>query len=262
MLAGQRLEALLELLQESGVGRIAELAERLGVSTMTIRRDLNKLEAQGQVRRIFGGAVLERIVTREPSLEARELVREREKMAIGAAAAQLINEGDIVILDAGSSTLCLAKHLHGSKGLTIVTHSLPVMWELADESNISVVALGGELNHQQKYFHGPLAEYGLRQMRIDKVFLGIHGVHAQHGLSEITFTDIPLKRLFMRISRETIVLADSSKIGLASFFRLCPVSEVDVVVTDARADPDELARLQQVGVQVIVAEVPINQYGR
>jgi DeoR family fructose operon transcriptional repressor len=253
MFVEQRQAVLLGFLQQNGVGRITEMAEHLGVSTMTIRRDLEKLEAQGQVRRIFGGAVLERAPASEPPLEARGLVREQEKMLIGAAAAQLIQDGDMVILDAGSSTLCLAKHLHGSRGITLVTHSLPILWELADETNVSVVALGGELNHQQKYFHGPLAEYALRQMRIDRVFLGIHGVQAEHGLSEMTFTDIPLKRLFMSISREIIVLADSSKIGQASFFRLCPISEVDKIITDAGADAQEIARLEQAGVQVVVA---------
>ncbi len=261
MTAQPRLTALMDLLQQHGVGRITELADNLGVSTMTIRRDLAKLEAQGQVRRIFGGAVLERPLVTEPSLEVRGPLREQEKMLIGAAAAQLIREGDKVILDAGSSTLCLAKHLHGRRGITLVTHSLPLMWELADDTGISLVALGGEINHEQKYFHGPLAEYALRQMRIDKVFLGINGVQAEHGLGEITFADIPLKRLFMGISREIIVLADSSKIGQASFFRLCPVSEVHRIVTDARADRQEIARLERAGVQVIVAGDPDAQEG-
>lgn len=253
MPAQDRLAAVLDVLQHNGVGRITDLAEQLGVSTMTIRRDLEKLEQQGLIRRIFGGAVLERGPVTEPPLASRKPEHEVEKMAIGAAAARLIQPGDKVILDAGSSTLCLAKHLHGIQDITLVTHSLPILWELADETGIQVVALGGEFNHQQKYYYGPLAEYALRQMRIDKVFLGIHGVQAEHGLSEMTFTDIPLKRLFMNISRQIIVLADSSKIGVASFFRLCPISEVHTIVTDVGANPAEVAKLEGIGVQVILA---------
>ncbi|MEJ2554781.1 MAG: DeoR/GlpR family DNA-binding transcription regulator [Anaerolineae bacterium] len=254
MLAEERLNKLINILQEDSVGRISELAEHLGVSSMTIRRDLDKLESKGLVRRIFGGAVIDRDPDSvESSLDARWLEHQQEKTLVGAAAARLIQDGDKVILDAGSTTLYLAKHLHGRRSITLVTHSLPVLWELTGDSTIDLVALGGEANHEQKYFYGPLTESALRQMRIDKVFLGIHGIQAEHGLSERTFTDIPLKRIFMDISRELIVLADSSKIGKASFFRLCDVSEVDKLVTDASADREEIRKLEQAGLEVIVA---------
>jgi len=253
MLAPERLNALLNYLEQHEVGRISELAQRLGVSPMTVRRDLRKLEGQGQVRRIFGGAVLDRAAGGDARLDARWQERASEKMLIGAAASRLIQDGDTVILDAGSTTLCLAKHLHDGRNITLVTNFLPIMWELSNEPTIHLVALGGEFNHQQQYFYGPLAEHALRQMRIDKLFLGIHGIQAEHGLSENAFTDIPLKWLYLSISRQTIVLADSGKVGRAAFFRVCPASDVDVVITDCGADPVEVDQLKQAGLKVILA---------
>jgi DeoR/GlpR family transcriptional regulator of sugar metabolism len=253
MLAEARLNALLNFLEEHEVGRISELAHQLGVSPMTIRRDLQKLEDQKHVRRIFGGVVLDRTTAGDAPLDTRRQEQSPEKMAIGQAAARLIQDGDTVILDAGSTTLCLAKHLHNGCNITLVTNFLPIMWELSGEPSIHLVALGGEFNHHQQYFHGPLAENALRQMRIDKLFLGIHGIQADHGLSENAFTDIPLKRLFLGISRQTIVLADSSKVGRAAFFRVCPASDVDLVITDPGADPAEVDRLKQAGLRVILA---------
>ena len=253
MLAEERLNALLNFLEQHEVGRISELARQMGVSTMTIRRDLQKLEEQGQVRRIFGGAVLDRPSVSDPPLDARWLEHASEKMSIGEAAARLIQDGDTVILDAGSTTLCLARHLHNGRRITLVTNFLPIMWELSGEPTVHLVALGGEFDHQQKYFYGPLAEHALRQMRVDKLFLGIHGIEAEHGLSENTFTDIPLKRLCMSISRQTIVLADSSKIGVAAFFRVCPAPEAQVLITDQGANPEEIHALRQAGLKVILA---------
>jgi len=253
MLAEERLDALLEVLKRSDVGQLSDLADRLGVSKSTVRRDLERLEQQGSVRRIRGGAVYVNVREADPPWDARWRECAAEKRTIAMAAAQMIGPGEMVFLDAGSSCLYLAEELHGAKGITVVTNSLPVMCELGNESGINLVALGGEYDREEKYFRGLRLEQELALMRLDKLFLGILSIDAKHGLSEGHLSEIAVKRVLLQASQQRIVLADSSKVGRASCFRLCSISDIDMVVTDAIADPAHLEKLEEAGVSVVVA---------
>lgn len=255
MLVEERRRALLEFLQENEVGQLSELADRMGVSFSTVRRDLDTLAQQGYVRRIRGGALYVKPSDVEPPWGLRWLERATEKKLIAAAAAQLVLDDEVVFLDAGSSSLYLAKELRGSRRIMVVTNSLPVMCELGCDDAIGLVALGGEFYHREKYFRGPHLEQELEQMRMDKLFLGIVSIEAERGLSEVHQSEIPLKKAIMKASRQRIVLAHGDKVGRASHFHLCPVSEIDMLVTDATADPAELERLERAGVKVLVAGV-------
>jgi DeoR family fructose operon transcriptional repressor len=253
MHAQERLDTILQLLQQSGVGHLSELADRLDVSVSTVRRDLDELEQQGYVQRIRGGAVYTSLLDTELPLDSRWQDHAEEKRLIAAAAIQLIDEGDMILLDTGSSNLYLADQLHSLKQVTVVTNSLPVMWKLSKSPSINLVALGGELYHRESYFRGPLVEQILGQVRADKLFLGISSIEAEHGLSEAHYAEVPLKKAFIQVSKRRIILAHGSKLGRASFFHVCPVSEADVLVTDPSADPAEIAKLEQAGLQVLVA---------
>jgi len=253
MLPEQRSSLLVEILQENQIGYLADLAHRLGVSINTVRRDLKQLEVQGLVRRIRGGAFYTKQADVEAPLDVRWREHTEEKRRIAVAAADLIEPDEIALLDAGSANLYLARELRGKKRLTVVTCSLPVMWELRDDPQINLVGLGGELYRQEKYFHGPQVDQGLAQLRADKLFLGIVSIEAEHGLSELHLAEIPLKRAMMQVAHERIVLADGSKVGHSSFFHLCAVSEVDMLITDSSADPAEIAKLEQAGLKVLVA---------
>ena len=253
MLAEERRDALLGLLKRDDIGQLSKLADSLGVSTSTVRRDLDKLEQQGNVRRIRGGAVY--LDPRDADLpwDWRWQEHATEKRIIGSAAARLIHEGEMVFLDAGSSCVYLAEQLHGAKGITVVTNSLPVMWELRDDSGVNLVAIGGEFNFEEKYFYGPRFEQELAQMHLDRFFMGILSIDAEHGLSESHLAEISVKRALMQASRQRIVLADGTKVGRASNFRLCHISNIDVLVTDSGADAGKLEQLERAGVQVVVA---------
>lgn len=253
MLPEQRSSMLAEILEQHHIGYLADLAHRLGVSTNTVRRDLKQLEDQGLVRRIRGGAVYAKPGEVEAPLDVRWREHIREKKLIAAAAAELIGAGEIALLDMGSTNMYLARELRGKKSTTVVTCSLPVMWELRDDSQINLVGLGGEFYRQEKYFHGPQVNQELAQLRADKLFLGISSIEAEHGLSELHLVEIPLKRAMMEAAHECIVLADGSKVGHSSFFRLCAVSDVDMLITDSSADPVEVAKLRQAGLRVLVA---------
>jgi DeoR family fructose operon transcriptional repressor len=253
MHAEERLDQALQFLQQNGVGHLAELATHLGVSVSTVRRDLDELEQEGHVHRIRGGAVYIRHSESEPPWDSRWQDHADEKRRIAAAAAQLIREGEMVLLDMGSSNLYLAQQLHGLKRITVVTNSLPVMWEVGKDPDISLVALGGELYHEERYFRGPLVEQVLGQMRVDRLFLGISTIEAEYGLSEFHYTEVPLKRALIRASRQTIVLAHGAKVGRASHFRVCPVSDAGMLITDPSADPDEIRKLERAGMRVMIA---------
>ena len=253
MLPEQRSSVLVEILQECQIGHLADLAHRLGVSVNTVRRDLKQLEEQGLVRRIRGGAFYAKQADVEAPLDVRWREHTQEKKLIAIAAAGLIEPGEIALLDTGSANLYLARELRGKKRLTVVTCSLPVMWELRDDFQINLVGLGGELYRQEKYFHGPQVDQELAQLRADKLFLGIVSIEAEHGLSELHLAEIPLKRAMMQAAHECIVLADGSKVGHSSFFHLCAVSDVDLLITDASADPAEIAKLERAGLKVLIA---------
>ena len=249
----ERVDVILRLLQQNGVGHLSDLADRLKVSVSTVRRDLDELEHQGYVQRIRGGAVYTSLIDPELPLDSRWHDHADEKRLIASAAVQLIEEGDMILLDMGSSNLYLADQLHGLKRITVVTNSLPAIWQLSKNTAINVVALGGELYHRESYFRGPLVEQILAQVRADKLFLGISSIEAEHGLSEAHYAEVPLKRAFIQVSKQRIVLAHGSKLGRASFFHVCPVSEADILVTDPSAEAAEIEKLEQAGLQVLVA---------
>ncbi len=253
MRAEERLDHVLHILQQDGVGRLSDLATCLGVSVNTVRRDLDELEQQGHVQRIRGGAVYIKPTESEPPWDSRWQERADAKRLIAAAAAELIREGEIVLLDTGSSNLYLAERLRGLKGITVVTNSLPVMWEVSKNPDISLVALGGELYYKERYFRGPLVEQVLGQMRVDKLFLGISSIEAGYGLSEMHYAEVPLKKALIATSKQRIVLAHGAKVGRASHFRVCPISDADLLITDPSADPDEIKKLEDAGLDVLVA---------
>lgn len=254
MLSEERLDALTEFLEQNTLGNLAELAHLLGVSVNTVRRDLDKLEQQGRVRRTRGGALYTKPTDLEPPWAIRWREHTHEKELIAAAAARLIHQDETILLDSGSTTLYLAKQLCRAQRITVVTASLPVMWKLGDNPNINLVALGGEYYHRERYFHGPSCERELEQLRADKLFLGISSIEGGHGLSEVHYTEVPLKQAMMRISREHIILCDGSKVGRTSPFRLCAVSDADLLVTDSSAAPAALEELRQAGLKVLVAD--------
>lgn len=253
MPATERFDTLLEILEQNGMAHLSELAAGLGVSVSTVRRDLDKLEEQGYVQRIRGGAIYARPSESELPFDTRWRDQVDQKRLIAAAAAGLIQEGDMILLDVGSTNLYLAERLHNFGGITVVTNSLPVMWELQKNQAINLVALGGELYHKERYFRGPLVEQVLGQMRVDKLFLGISSIEAEHGLSEIHYSEVPLKKAFMQASKQCIVLAHGAKVGRASYFRVCLVSEADLLITDPSADPAEIEKLERTGLKVLVA---------
>jgi DeoR/GlpR family transcriptional regulator of sugar metabolism len=238
---------VLHQLTTHGEVAFAELAEQFGVSEMTIRRDLELLEADGIARRVRGGAIS--VVSRsyEPPLALRATTASAAKAAIGAAAADLVNDGDTVVIDVGTTTLELAKALHGRRGITVVTASLPIAVELGNDPDIRVLVTGGLVRNGELSLTGGIAEDVFSTLNCDLAFIGVAGICANPGLTEYNHDDARVKRAAIAAARRSVVLADGSKLGRVAFATVAPLSAIDTVVTDAPADRGSLGPVGSLG---------------
>lgn len=236
--ANPRHRQILDLLARDGYESINEMASRLGVSPMTVRRDLNELEDGGLIRRTHGGAVSERVGQVDLAYAARRSQHARAKRQIGAAAAQLVRPGDVVFLDAGTTVLAMTEFLAATGPLTVVTHSLTVVERLSGREGIDVFLLGGKVRRDLMSVVGYRAEEHLASFRIDTSFLGTGGFDPERGLTHSTVDEIPIKKLAARIAGQVIVLADRTKIGRKGLVYYLGLDEIDVWICDGKDRAD------------------------
>jgi DeoR/GlpR family transcriptional regulator of sugar metabolism len=248
-----RREKALELLELKGELSVAELSRLTGASAMTIRRDLEVFEQEGALRRVHGGAISVGSRGYLPPYSVRERRALAAKALIGEAAAAMIGERETVIIDVGTTTLETARALRGRRNLTVLTSSLHVANVLAKEPGIRLMVTGGTVTPGDLSLVGDLAEEAFARLRFDTLVMGVAGVDAGVGCTEFSTEDARVKRAALATVRRCIVVADSSKLGVVTFARICPLELVSVVVTDARAQPDQLAALESTHVEVVVA---------
>ncbi len=253
LLPADRLEFIAELVRRQGSVRARDLVEQLGVTDETIRRDLSRLAELGVVRRAHGGAV-----ATGPGIETTTAVRLREhaeeKVAIGRRAAELVTPGMRIILDSGTTCLCLARALRQTPDLVIVTTAVTNALELLGNPGATVVMTGGVVRPNTFGASGRLAAATLAELRVDHAFVAIHSVSARGGLTYPTFEEVDAKRAMIDAAREVTLLADHSKFGREALVRVAPLSAVNRIVTSPGVDPDELAEIREMGVEVIVVE--------
>ena len=241
MLPVQRRQEILNAVR-AGTSHVAELASAFGVSEMTVRRDLRDLEREGKLTRVHGGA----ISPGEPSFAEVVVERLDQKDRIGAAAAALVADGQTIMLDIGTTTLQLARHLRG-RNVTVITSNLAAYEELLPETTVELVLLGGVVRRNYRSLVGVLAEDALRQLRADVAFLGASGV------MDDTMVEVPIKRAMLASSAKAVLLADSAKLGMRGSVRICGAGELDAVVTDDEAPEALRDELRAAGVEVILA---------
>ncbi|WP_367319651.1 DeoR/GlpR family DNA-binding transcription regulator [Streptomyces sp. HUAS ZL42] len=254
MLAERRHQLILRALRSGGPAAVTDLSEQLGVSPATIRRDLVKLEEDGLLTRVHGGAVVEE--GDQPFAEVAE-VRVPEKDAIAVHAAAMITDGQSVLLDIGTTAFRLARQLHGRR-LTVITSNLVVYEELADDEGIELVLLGGMVRREYRSLVGFLTEDNLRQLHADWLFLGTSGVRPGGQVMDTTVVEVPVKRAMIKAGGKVVLLADSAKFPGTGMAKVCDPSDLDVLVTDAPIDPATRSALEEAGVEVMVAgKVPV-----
>jgi len=254
MLAQQRRKKILELLQEEGSARVSSLSKLFEVSEPTVRQDLERLEADGYISREHGGAHLKTIPEQVRSLTLQHTENMDKKMRIGKKAAGMIEDGDFIILDSGTTVTEIAKNLQSKKGLKIITNSLNIALLLGAHHEFEVMVTGGEFKAPTLSLTGEKAADFFEQIYVNKLFLATGGVSIETGLTYPGFNDIQVKKAMIESATETYLVADSTKIGRTSFAALGPVELVQYLITDADINPKTKQQLENRGIQVIIAD--------
>lgn len=257
MLARQRQAVILEEARRTGAVRVSDLVERLGVSDMTVRRDLDVLASRGLVEKVYGGATtVTSRSTDEPGFEAKSLRQREQKEAIASAAAELVRPGTAIGISAGTTTWALARALEPIPGLTVVTNSIPVADVLRSPSRTDrTVVLTGGVRTPSDALVGPVAVQSLRSLHLDVVFLGVHGMADGPGFTTPNLTESETNRALVEASRRLVVLADHTKWGTVGISTIADLAEAHVLVSDDGL-PEDARRIlsEQVG-ELIIANV-------
>ena len=255
LLAGQRRAQILALVEAHGGVRVSELVDQLGVSDMTIRRDIGQLAADGLVARVYGGAVaLEGRRAEEPGFAVKSALMSADKQAIAAAAAALVEPGSSIGISAGTTTYELARAIRGVPDVTVVTNSVPVAQLLheADTPGQVVVLVGGTRTPSDALV-GPIANASLRLVHVDRLFLGVHGIDPKAGLTSPNLLEAETNRAMLEAAGRVCVLADHSKLGVVALGTIAPLTSVDELVTDGGLPTRARALLAEAVGELIIA---------
>ncbi|QBI21562.1 DeoR/GlpR transcriptional regulator [Egibacter rhizosphaerae] len=257
--AAARRELIREFVNQRSFTHVTELVEHFGVSAVTVRADLELLAQRGQLRRVRGGALPRAASGPEQPFERTADVAAGEKAAIARVAADLVEDGQTVLCDVGTTTTAFARALaerDDLRDVTVVTNGLSVARELeAAIPRIAVVVTGGTLRSLQHSLVNPWALKLLGELTADAVFLGCNGVDPEAGITNANLPESEVKEAMLTRARLRVVLADASKLGRVSVARLCGVRDVDLLLTDAGAEPDVVTALEDTGLEVRRAEV-------
>jgi DeoR family transcriptional regulator of aga operon len=250
LLNEERRRAILEMLHHDGRVLVVELAEQFQTSQVTIRKDLDILHLRGLIHRTHGGALPARHgVLEDPTLREKEKLQRQEKLSIAAAAARLVVEGQVIILDSGTTTTEIARALRNFKNLTIVTNAVNIAAELAN-SSVDVILTGGTVRKNSFSLVGPIAEETLRGLSADILFLGVDGFDVKHGLSTPNLQEAKVNRVMVEIAKRTVATCDSSKFGRRSLSLIVEPSALHQVITDRGISKADMQALKKAGIEV------------
>ena len=252
-----RRDRIHTLIKDRQFARVAELSSQFGISEVTVRSDLDHLERRGHVRRVHGGAVIdERPIRRERSFEEESVESTADKLSIGAAAAQMVQSGQTVIIDVGTTSLAVAQTMADRDDLSdvnVVTNGLNIAAAFEPvTSRFTVVVTGGTLRPLQHSLVDPFGGPVLERINADILFLGCNGVHATKGVTNVNLPEAEMKRRMMAASFRTIGVADGSKIGQVSVAWVCPIDELDLLITSSSAPEEERELLVEQGLEIVV----------
>jgi DeoR family transcriptional regulator of aga operon len=252
-----RQARIAESVWELGFARVMDLAERFGVSAVTVRNDLTILEERGAVRRVRGGAVKPSAQLGERAFEVSLGESAREKAGIGAYAARMVSSGQTVMLDVGTTTTAVARallHRTELEDVTVVTNAINIALELEQAApRITVLVTGGTLRPLQHSLVNPLGTTLLERLRGSVAFVGCNGVDPEVGITNVNLPQAEIKRAMLLACRRRVIVADGSKVGEVELAKVCDIKEVNLLITDPTADPEVLTEIAAAGCQVELA---------
>ena len=249
----ERLESITSLVEQNRHISIGDVCQQFSVSVATARRDLQALADQGKIQRVRGGAIALRHAPPEPPANRRRDLQVEEKRRIGRAAADLVADGDTVLLGSSTTVLHVAQHLRTRRNLTVITNSIPVINVFADVPEITVIVLGGVLRRSEMSLIGHLTEQSLRELRADKVIFGVRAVDPEQGFMNDYLPETMTDREILSIGREVIIVADHTKCNRIAPVLVAPLNAAQVLVTDTSAPAPFVAALEAQGLRVVQA---------
>jgi DeoR family transcriptional regulator, aga operon transcriptional repressor len=250
MLNEERRRSIVEMLHRDGRVLVNDLARHFRTSQITIRKDLEVLDGQGRVQRTHGGALpVQTEVLLDPTLREKEKLHRKEKMRIAAGAARMVEEGQCVLLDSGTTTTAIALALRHIGKLTVITNAVNIAVVLSG-THIEVILTGGMLRKNSFSLVGPVAEQALRQLSADILFLGVDGFDTKAGLFTPNLLEAQVNRIMVEVSRTTVAVCDSSKFGRRSLCNIMPVTAVNHVITDKNIGKPDLQAMREAGITV------------
>lgn len=253
MFAEERKSKILDSLNKNGKVKVSELSKIYEVSEVTIRRDLQELEEAELIKRVHGGAVLNDNTKFEPTFSEKIDKFYDEKESVGKLAASIIVDGDTIVLDAGTTTLNIARHIT-AKNITVLTNSVDIAFELAKKNNVEVILTGGTLRWETRALVGPVADATFKSFRVDKTFIGINGLCIINGLTTPNVIEANTKREMTKIARKIIVVCDHTKFNKVSFAKIVDLDSIDLIITDNQLDDELLEKFKEKDVKIIKAK--------
>lgn len=247
----ERVQGILNVLAKEKRVLINDLCRTFNTSAVTVRKDLDFMEKQGLLKRTHGGAIQHRPLFHGLPLGEKEKLHLEEKERIANEAVKMIHEGDVVILDSGSTTTQLARKMKDLRGIKVITNAVNIAMELAN-SELEVILTGGALQKHSSTLIGSLADDSLMKISADKLFHGVDGVDYEIGLTTPDITEANTSRVMMQRAGENILLVDSSKFGRRSLGIICQMKDVDKIITTRRMDKLEIKKLSGMGVEVVI----------
>ena len=248
MLIDERRQHILDLIQKQGRVLVGELSRALHISQITIRKDLDYLQSKGLIQRSHGGALRVQTSTLvDPSLQEKQKQNSQEKERIAVAAVKMVEEGQCIILDSGTTTTAIAQGLKQFRQLTVITNAVNIAAELAG-TDFEVILVGGTLRKNSFSLVGPLAEDNLEEMHADVLFLGVDGFDLEVGITTPNFLESRVNRAMVKAARQVIAVCDSSKFSRRSLSRIVPPGAVHQVITDRNLPPETADALRALGI--------------
>ena len=253
LLTEQRRRNVLDLVDQDGQVTVSDMVRRFSISAVTVRNDLDALASIGAVVRSHGGAVRRLEATQDYPLRTKETLHRDEKIRIGKAAAELVQPGETIILDSGTTTAEVARHLKRMKNqsLTVITNALNIAVELADTPGITLIMIGGLMRPISCSFVGPQAEAMMNEFHADRLFLAVDGFDLENGPSTPDMLEAQLNNVMIRSAKEVTVVTDFSKLGRRSVSRIGPFDRIRRLITDNRATQEFTGELRKKGIEVI-----------
>lgn len=249
MLNEERRRKILEILTREGRVLVVDLASEFRTSQVTIRKDLDVLQAHGRIYRSHGGALpVRESALEDPTLREKEKQHRGEKLRIAAAASRMVREGQVVVLDSGTTTTAIGRVLRKFQNLTIITNAVNIAAELSG-SSLEIILTGGTLRKNSFSLVGPIAEETLRRLHADILFLGVDGFDVKHGLTTPNLLEAKVNRAMMDVARVVVAVCDSSKFGRRTLSSIAPLSGVHCLITDRGIPKADLAALKEIGIQ-------------